>query len=252
LLQNFPQVKDAIGRTACPKKDEYYYIRISHGCPGKCSYCAIRKAIGPIKSKPIDECLSEFKKGIQKGYKNIMLTADDTGAYGIDIHTDFPTLLNTLLQIKGTYILHIGDSNPRWVNRYQEQLKKIFLSEHIKQFIVPIQSASKKVLTRMHRDTNIDTTKQILLDIKKTRPDLLIETHVIIGYPRETERDLDDTLHFIQDVGFSSAWIYRFAAKTETEAAESPNQIPVTIVDKRIQKAGKLFTKLGIQYNKQS
>ena len=93
-----------------------YFIRIARGCINqRCSFCVIRHAVGNLKSKPASECLVEFKRALDEGYKNIVLVGDNVGAWGIDLGLTFPDLLDELLRVSGVYNLQIDDFHARWI-----------------------------------------------------------------------------------------------------------------------------------------
>jgi threonylcarbamoyladenosine tRNA methylthiotransferase CDKAL1 len=231
------------------KNEKIFYVRVSQGCLGNCSYCGIKKAIGRLQSKPLNLCLSEFEEGLKQGYKNFQIVGDDTGAYGIDIGLNFCTLLKEILKIHGDFKLDLGETNPIWFNLYADSMKEIFLSPKIIKITIPIQSASKKILKMMRRDTNIKKTKEMLLYLKKIRPDIEVITHILIGFPGETEEDLKKTLSFIKEAGFSTAKIYKFAVKENTEAAFLPGKVSDILIDRRIKKAERFFKKHGILFD---
>ncbi|UCD13322.1 MAG: hypothetical protein JSW60_07130, partial [Thermoplasmatales archaeon] len=89
-----------------------YLISICRGCIHNCTYCAIRKAVGPLKSKPPNQCVQEFKLGLKEGYKNFVLEADDVGPYGLDIKSSLPELLDKITNIDGDYSLELKNTHP--------------------------------------------------------------------------------------------------------------------------------------------
>ena len=94
---------------------KYYHIRISRGCVGNCSFCNLKKSMGPLKSKPIDECVIEVKTAINKGNKHILLIAEDVGSYGLDIDNTLPELLGKIVKISGDFSISISGLSPRWL-----------------------------------------------------------------------------------------------------------------------------------------
>jgi len=250
IKKNFYQSKNFIKETFSKlntlNRNETIHIRISWGCLGNCSYCAIKNAIGKHKSKPLNLCISEFSNALQKKYKYFELLADDIGAYGLDIGLTFPFLLKKILIIPNNFSLYLQDIHPRWLNLYEKELKEILMDKKIIKTGFPIQSGSKKILKLMHRDTNIQKTKKILLFLKKYRPDLKIDTHIIIGFPGETESDFKKTLQFVKNISFSKVWIYKFDKKINTEAYQLSNQVPNKTIIHRIHRAQIFFKKYNI------
>jgi len=200
------------------KENPYYYIRISWGCNNNCSYCAIKKAIGPLKSKPIEICIKEFKEGLKKGYKQFIITADDTGSYGLDTNSDFPKLLDEITKIPGDYEISIQDLHPRWVVKYIDELEKIVKRKKITNMYIPIQSGNDRILKLMHRLSNIDKIKSACSRLKKSFPGLVLNTHCIICFPSENEEEFKQTLSSIKNCNFNGGYIFLFTGKTGTKA----------------------------------
>ncbi|MBU1940855.1 MAG: hypothetical protein KKC68_03705, partial [Candidatus Thermoplasmatota archaeon] len=99
-------------------RDIGYIISISRGCIHNCSYCGIRKGIGPLISKPLNQCIKEFMEGLQKKNTQFVITADDIGPYGIDIGSSLPELLNEITKIPGDYTIKITGTHPGWIIKY--------------------------------------------------------------------------------------------------------------------------------------
>ena len=174
-----------------------FIVRISQGCVSNCSYCAIKKAVGPIVSKPIDQCINEFKKGLNEGYQEFSLTGDDVGAYGLDIKKTFPELLDKITNLKGNYQIIIRCFHPRWVVKYINELEMIFKRNKVNLIGIPIQSASSRLLKLMNRYSNKEKMYESIKRIKKSAPDLTIYTHYIIGFPSETFDEFKETLRLL-------------------------------------------------------
>jgi threonylcarbamoyladenosine tRNA methylthiotransferase CDKAL1 len=123
------------------------FLRISNGCLGNCSYCAIRYGTGRLSSKPEEDIIREYNRLIENGQKNIVITAEDTGAYGLDIQSDFPTLLQKILaqEAPEDLSLRIVAFQPRWAIKYKNELKEILKDQRIRIFYCPIQSGSNRI-----------------------------------------------------------------------------------------------------------
>lgn len=226
------------------KKNSLYYsfllenpflLRISWGCPNNCSYCGIKKAIGPLQSKPIKDIVKEFKKGLEKGYKTIVLVSDDTGSYGIDINSSFPELLDKLTKTSGDYKIIIRDFNARWLVKYVDELEEIFKRGKIDYIDIPIQSGSSRILKLMRRYSDTQKTKDVLLRIKKNFPNMLINTHYILGFPSETSEDFKETISFLTDIKFNAIIVFPFSQRSGTKAEEITPKISKSEITKRIE-----------------
>jgi tRNA A37 methylthiotransferase MiaB len=222
-----------------------YRIRISWGCNSNCSYCGIKKAIGSHKSKPLDHCIQEFKNGLNKGYQHFALNADDVGAYGRDIGSSFPELLDKMTAISGLYRISIANLSPRWLIRYNEDLQKIIKRQKIIRLGVPIQSGSNRILKLMNRFHDTGKILQALLQLKDIFPKLSLHTHIIIGFPTETEEDFYETLSFIKTSNYSAGQVIPYSCKTGSEAEQLEPKITKAMIAKRMKKAKRYFKKEG-------
>ena len=226
-----------------PSKPEFYHVRISWGCTGNCAYCVIRKAIGPLKSKPLDGCISDFKIGIEAGYKKIVITADDVGAYGLDIGLDFPTLLDKLTKIPGDHEISVQDLHPQWVVKYIDKLEPIFKRDKITSVNIALQSGSSTILKKMNRYSDIEKMHEALEKIKNSSKKLSFDTHFILGFPTETHENFLETMDFIKKLDFDMGFIYRFSCKKGTKAETLEPKVSDDEIINRIHNARKILKK---------
>jgi len=224
-----------------PTKPEFYHVRISWGCFGNCSYCGIKKAIGPLKSKPFQDCINEFEKGLKSGYKTFVITADDVGAYGIDIGYDFPTLLDKFTNFEYEYEISVQDLDPRWIVKYIDKLEPIFKKGKITSVNIALQSGCSKILKLMNRYSEIDKIKEALIRLRNVSDKLSFDMHFIIGFPTETYDDFLKTIEFIKKIGFDMGFIYRFSSKTDTVAEKIKPKVSNDEINYRIQSAKQLL-----------
>jgi tRNA A37 methylthiotransferase MiaB len=224
-----------------PSKPEFYHVRISWGCVGNCAYCGIKKAIGPFKSKPFDECVSDFENGLKSGYKTFVITADNVGAYGVDIGLDFPTLLEKLASIPGDHQISVQDLDPRWVVKYIDKLEPIFKKGNITSVNIALQSGSSKILKLMNRYSETDKIYDALIRLKNSNTNLSFDTHFILGFPTETNDDFLESMEFVKKIGFDMGFIYRFSCKTGTKAETIEPKVSSDEIVKRLNHAKKLL-----------
>jgi len=231
----------------------YYYIRICWGCAGPyCTYCSIWRAIGPLKSKPIDQCLDEFNKGFARGFTRFIILADNVGAYGLDSDAVFPALLSAFLKKSGNYTLEIEEIHPRWLMLYADELVNLLNNDKITHITCPLQSGNDRILKLMNRGHTALDLKEVLLKIKKANPRLAFTTHIIAGFPTETESEFWETVCLVKDIGFDYVKIYPCSENTAMASSElSLSKIPDTIINKRIHKAIRFFTKHDIKCARQ-
>jgi len=227
-----------------------HYIRISHGCLGNCSYCSIRRAIGTLKSKPIEICKEEYKKILKSGSKHIVIFADDVGAYGLDINSSFPRLLNEFLKIdiKNISYWQIKELNARWIIKYEKELLEIIRKNKIKHMLCGIQSGSDRILGLMNRQNNSGELIAALKKFKKADPNLKISAQIIIGFPSENESDFMATLNLIKQTKFNEVILYPYSDREGTVAFQINPKIPDNIKKERIKTAINFLRKEKINY----
>jgi tRNA A37 methylthiotransferase MiaB len=230
--------------------NDYCVIRVSQGCLNNCAYCATKRAIGNYKSKPLDECVKEFKIGLEKGFTNFVLTGDDTGAYGVDIDSSFPELLDTLTKIDGCYNFTIHALNPNWVVKYIAEIEPILRRGKIKIISIPVQSGSDRILKMMHRFSRSEKMKEVLVKVKKASPGLVLDTHVIVGFPSETADEFKESLELIKEVGFDSGSIIPVSIRPDTEIEKIKTKVPDPEIKRRLKIGRNYLRNIGYATNK--
>jgi MiaB/RimO family radical SAM methylthiotransferase len=225
------------------KSNSTFRIQCMLGCACKCTYCAIKFAIGPIKSRPPNEILCEIKQGIEKGYSDILLEGDSLGSYGLDIETDLGKLLDEVIYlIKDNSVrISIPDVSPLYLDKCNTQIIKLAKMGKLFNFYTPIQSGSQKILDMMKRGYKIDKAKNIIKAIKYACPELKCGTSLIVGFPGETEEDLNETINICKELRFDYIYCHSYSDRKGTEADKLPNKIPEDII---LQRARALKTKL--------
>lgn len=224
-----------------PYEMNNYHVRISWGCLGNCTYCAIKKAIGTLKSKPLDECVNDFSVGLKKGFKDFIITADDVGAYGIDIGNNFPQLLDRLSSFKGAYKISIQDFDPKWLVKYIDQLELIFKKNKISSINIALQSGSKDILKLMNRYNDINKISDSIKRLKNSNKDFSLDTHFILGFPSENRENFNQTMNFVIDNKFDMGFIYRFSLRSNTGANQIEPKIESDELNYRMYTAKKIL-----------
>ena len=183
--------------------ENYAYLRIADGCSNYCTYCAIPYIRGPLKSRTIEDIMEEAKTLEASGYKEIILIAQDTARYGMDIYGEskLVELLNKLNKLNFRWI--------RFLYAYPEMItddliKVVSENDNIcNYFDIPIQHISNSVLKRMGRKSNNETIINCISKIREKIPDAIIRTSLIVGFPGETESDFDELYNFVKDTKFN-------------------------------------------------
>jgi threonylcarbamoyladenosine tRNA methylthiotransferase CDKAL1 len=207
---------------------KYFKIEIARGCLGNCSYCIIKKAMEKFHSYPEEQIVDTFRIGLTQGYSNFALMAGDIGCYGLDINTNLPNLLTKLFEEEGNYAFFLVDLNPRWLREYYSDLLSVLKANEgkVSKIMVPIQSGSNRILKMMNRQYEIDEVKRYLLDIHRNLPEIKIETHLIVGFPGETNEDFEESKKLLKDLDFAKVHIYKYEDRPGTDSVEFPEKIP--------------------------
>jgi len=208
-----------------------YVIMVSRGCSSQCSYCGIKFAVGKLKSKPLKTIIREFEKGLEQGYRNFIISSEDTGSYGLDINTNIVKLLKELLKHEGNYILTIQTFNPNFLIKYFDKLLPLIKENHkkIKHMSIPIQSGSDRILKLMKRPYKIKKIEKCLLELKKVANNLEISTSLIVGFPGETKEDFEKSIDIIKKINFDAVLFNIYSDRPNTEASKMKNKIPENI-----------------------
>jgi len=195
-----------------------YTLLISRGCIHNCSYCAIKKGIGPLKSKPVNQCVEEFMDGLDKGYDQFILEADDVGVYGLDIDSNIVKLLDEMTKIEGNYIIRLGNTHPKLIIKYANELGEILKRKKIRSISIPIQSANNRLLELMRRSYNRDEIKHLISKLKTAYPDLEIGAQIIVGFPSESSEEFNETYNLIKEMHFDYGAVFKYSDVEGTES----------------------------------
>jgi tRNA A37 methylthiotransferase MiaB len=219
-----------------------FNLEIAKGCLGNCTYCAVKFAMPTFCSSPEEQILDEFTSGLKAGYTNFALVAGDIGCYGTDTKTNLPTLLNKLFEIDGSSKFILVDLGAGWFVRWFKELATVIKNNpgKISKIIIPVQSGSDRILKLMKRPYKIGEVKFCLLALKKNNPEIQIETHLLIGFPGETDEDFQESLQFIKEINFSKVHAYKYEDRPGTLSSSMPGKVSKKIIQKRVKKLEKM------------
>lgn len=214
---------------------ERFYIQIQEGCSMHCAYCAIRMAIGPQRSKPIDTVMKEFYSGLEQGYKHFQFVGDNAGSYGVDIGTKLGEVLEKVVKIDEDFDLDLTDIHPVYFSKYFVQIKNLSTAGKLASLYVPIQSGSRRILKLMGRDCDIDLVGKQLIELKhNSGKKVRVGTSLVVGFPTETIEDLERTIQLCREINFDWVWCHSFSARARTGAAELGDQISPDEIQQRV------------------
>jgi MiaB-like tRNA modifying enzyme len=221
-------------------------IPISEGCLGSCSYCATRFARGKLRSFRIESIIKAVEEAVADGCREIQLTAQDTGIYGMDRGRALTELLAEICGVEGDFRVRVGMMNPSSAIYNTSDLIDAFKNKKIYKFLhLPLQSGDNKILRHMRRGYLAEDYLRATRRFRKEIPDLTLSTDVIIGYPNEDEESFKKTLRFIGTIKPNILNITRFSPRPNTRAAnlkDMPDRIKkersrnVSLLAKRISK----------------
>ena len=166
--------------------EKWWCVRCSMGCTGDCSFCGTKHAEFPFKSEPMSEIIEQVKVGLKAGYKEIALTGEELGAYGVDIGTDLAELLSELVSIDGDFQINLRFVDPVYLIELLDRLMSVFQSGKIKAFCTAVQSGSDRILELMNRPYTYDQIEATINKIMRETPVKMISTNLIVGFPTET------------------------------------------------------------------
>ena len=238
------------------KNEKKFFLSTSRGCLGNCSYCGVRFAVGPLVSKPVDEIIKEFSKGVASGHTTYFITGDDVGGYGQDCGSDFCELMSTLQQqiemipdksLRARIGLHFEEINPRWILRYGDELTKHLSNSNVKCILCPIQSGSNRILGLMNRNDDIGKLMDLLKDIKANNSKIEINTQIIVGFPTETEADFEKSLEELSSFSFNNVTLFPYDDKENTQSYDLHPKVPDQVKEERVKKAQVYLRKQGIK-----
>ena len=202
------------------------YLKIAEGCSNRCTYCAIPQIRGPYISRKMEDILEEAKLLAKKGIEEVVVIAQDTTKYGIDLYGEskLAELLKELCKIDGFKWIRFLYAYPESIT--DELIKVVKEEEKIcNYFDIPIQHYSDKVLKRMNRKSDGKSIENLLNKIRKEIPNVIIRTSLIVGFPGETEEDFFELYEFVHRVKFDKLGVFMYSKEDNTPAALLKEQI---------------------------
>ena len=217
--------EDFLNRTVTTGQN-YAYLKIGEGCSNRCTYCAIPYIRGPFVSRKKEEILEEAKRLAKQGIKELIVVAQDTTKYGLDIYGEnkLADLLQELSKIKGIEWIRFLYSYPEGIT--DELIDVVAKNKKIaKYFDIPIQHISNPILKKMNRQTSKENIKEIITKIRNKIPNVVLRTSLIVGFPGETEENFEELLDFVKETKFDKLGVFTYSKEDGTPAARLPEQI---------------------------
>lgn len=209
-------------------------IRISTGCTGKCSYCAIKRATGFTKSRSKEAIISDLKSALREGVNHITLTSEDCGSWGSDINSSLSDLISSLINVRGKFKIQITSIDPQSFKKDPELFSLLSHEKLFNNIYLPIQSASNRLLSLMGRSYSVEEYLEIYTHIKLIVPQMKITTDFLIGFPTESEDDFKKTLDFLTRLDFYFIQVFLYSDMKFTSSEKIFPKIQRSVALKRM------------------
>lgn len=212
----------------------YAHLKIAEGCDKHCTYCIIPKIRGNYRSVPMEQLLAEATSLAEQGVKELILVAQETTLYGVDLYgkKSLHVLLQELAKIKGIRWIRILYCYPEEI--YPELIETIKTEKKVCHYLdMPIQHASDAILKRMGRRTTKEQLKETVALLRKEIPDIVLRTTLIAGFPGETQEQHEELMEFVDEMEFERLGVFAYSPEENTPAALMPDQISEEIKEDR-------------------
>lgn len=202
------------------------YLKIAEGCDNRCTYCVIPSIRGSYRSRRFEEIIEEAKSLVSRGVKELVVIAQDTTRYGMDLYGEYrlPQLLRELCRIDGAEWIRVHYCYPELVT--DELIDTVAGEEKIcSYFDIPIQHCNDKILKLMGRKTNKEQITGLIKKLREKIPEVVIRTSLIVGFPTETDEQFAELRDFVADTCFDRLGVFAYSCEEGTPAARMDGQI---------------------------
>ena len=241
---------ELIGERLLTTPKNYAYLKISEGCDRPCSFCAIPLMRGKHKSIPIEDLVKEAKNLAEKGIKELILIAQDSTYYGIDLYgkRNLSKLLKELVKVEGIEWIRLHYAFP---NGFPLDVLEVINSEpKICNYIdIPLQHISDKILKSMKRGASMDKINNLLQNFKNKVPGIAIRTTLIVGYPGETNEDFDLLKKWVKKSKFDRLGCFTYSHEENTGAFNLIDDVPEEIKHKRLNEIMEIQSQISWELN---
>ncbi|MBR4694057.1 MAG: 30S ribosomal protein S12 methylthiotransferase RimO [Bacilli bacterium] len=227
--------------------DVMAYLKIAEGCSNYCTYCAIPYIQGKYVSRKYEDIIEEAKLLAKKGIKELVVIAQDTTKYGVDLYGKdrLAELLNDLCKIDGFKWIRFLYSYPETIT--DELIDVVKNNDKIcSYFDLPIQHINNEVLKRMNRKSDTQSIKDLIAKLRKEIPDVILRTTLIVGFPGETEEQFKELCDFVEDSKFDRLGAFAYSAEDGTPAAKFKDQIDEKVKEQRKDKIMQIQQKISL------
>ena len=217
--------------------ENFAYIRIAEGCNNFCTFCAIPYIRGRFTSRKIEDILEEAKQLAQKGYKELIIIAQDTSKYGVDIYGKpmLDKLLHKISEIDGIEWIRFLYTYPETIT--DELIQEVKNNDKIcKYFDIPMQHISDRILKKMNRKSTGESIRNLITKLRKEIPGVVIRSTLMVGFPGETEEDFEELYEFVKWAKLDKLGCFTYSKEEGTAAFKMENQVHPMTKKKRYNK----------------
>ena len=222
------------GERVITTPDYFAYVQIAEGCDNRCTYCVIPDIRGKFRSRKMTDILDEVENLAEMGIKEICLVAQDTTRYGEDLYGTYAldSLISSISEIEGIEWIRILYCYP---DRITDGLIEEFKNNDklVKYIDMPIQHINDDILKRMNRRDTTESIKNVIAKLRKEVPDIVLRSTVIVGFPRETEKQFNELRSFLKETKFERLGAFEYSREEGTPAYDMPNQVSANTKKKR-------------------
>jgi tRNA-2-methylthio-N6-dimethylallyladenosine synthase len=230
------------------------WVQVSMGCNSVCSYCIVPKVRGREVSRRPGEILAEVTQLAAEGVRELTLLGQNVNSWGRDllpdIETEFGELLRACDAVPGIERIRFTSPHPKDFRRevIAAMAETPAVCEHAH---LPLQSGSTRILRAMRRTYRRERYLRLVDELRTAIPDLALTTDIIVGFPGETERDFEQTLEVVEEVGYDGAFTFVYSPRSGTEAAAMPDQVPEHVKRERIERLIDVVQRIAHQRNQE-
>lgn len=241
---------ELIGERWTTTPAHYAYLKISEGCNRTCSFCAIPLMRGKHISRTMEDLVKEASNLAKHGVKELILIAQELTYYGLDIYKKrmLPELLERLSEVEGIEWIRLHYAYP---SKFPiEIIEAMACQPKVCNYLdIPLQHAADNVLARMKRQITRSDQTQLLKDIKSILPEITLRTTMLVGFPGETEKDVEDLCDFVQEIEFDRLGVFTYSHEEGTSAYEFKDDIPDEVKAQRMAKVMELQEEISFKKN---
>ena len=225
-------------------------LKVQDGCNNFCTYCIIPYARGPVRSEPLDRAVAQTRALAEAGYREVVVTGIEIASWGWDLKdgSSFADLAEAVCAAAGTMRVRLGSLEPRVVD--EDFCRRLSAFDNLcPQFHLSLQSGSDTVLQRMRRKYDTARYLQSVRLLRQWFPGCSVTTDLIVGFPGETEAELEESLAFARECGFAAMHVFPYSRRPGTPADAMPNQVPKAVKAERAARASAVAEELRRQYD---